>query len=60
MMSATHHRHDAVTYAFAFAGLVVAGLVWNGILSMILAPLWMLLTVWLVPAGLARVARYLR
>ena len=48
------HR-DLVLYPAVFVVVVSLGLVWNGALSLVLTPVWMLLGVWLIPAGIARV-----
>jgi hypothetical protein len=53
------HR-DAVLYPAVFVVVVSLGLVWNGALSLMLTPLWMLLGIWLIPAGIARVAARMR
>jgi len=48
------HR-DLVLYPTVFVVVASLGLVWNGALSLVLTPVWMLLGVWLIPAGIARV-----
>ena len=53
------HR-DFVLYPAVLVVVVTLGLVWNGALSLVLTPVWMLLGVWLIPAGVARVARAVR
>ena len=53
------HR-DLVLYPAVFVVVVSLGLVWNGALSLVLTPVWMLLGVWLIPAGIARVVRAAR
>ena len=53
------HR-DAVLYPAVFVVVVSLGLVWNGALSLVLTPVWMLLGVWLVPAGVRRIASAVR
>ena len=53
------HR-DLVLYPAVLVVVVTLGLVWNGALSLVLTPVWMLLGVWLIPAGVARVARSVR
>jgi hypothetical protein len=51
-------RHkDAVLYPAVFAVVVSLGLVWNGALSLVLTPLWMLVGVWLVPSAIERAIR---
>jgi hypothetical protein len=50
-------RRDLIVYSIAGAGLVALGFVWKGALSMILAPFWMLLVVWIVPQRLERFLR---
>ncbi len=49
----SRHR-DLVLYPTVFVVVVSLGLVWNGALSLVLTPVWMLLGVWLIPAGIAR------
>lgn len=53
------HR-DWVLYPLVLLAVAALGLVWNGALSLVLTPVWMLLGVWLVPAAIARVATALR
>ena len=53
------HR-DLVLYPVVLIVVAALGLVWNGALSLVLTPVWMLLGVWLIPAGVARVARAVR
>ena len=53
------HR-DLVLYPAVFVVVVSLGLVWNGVLSLVLTPVWMLVGVWLIPAGITRVARAAR
>jgi len=48
------HR-DLVLYPAVFLVVVSLGLVWNGALSLVLTPVWMLLGIWLIPAGIKRV-----
>ena len=48
------HR-DLVLYPTVFVVVASLGLAWNGALSLVLTPVWMLLGVWLIPAGIARV-----
>lgn len=44
-------RHkDKVLYPTVGSIVVVVGLVWNGALSLILTPIWMLIGVWLIPS----------
>jgi hypothetical protein len=44
-----------VLYPVVLIVVAALGLVWNGALSLVLTPVWMLLGVWLIPAGIARV-----
>jgi hypothetical protein len=53
------HR-DLLLYTVAFVGLVVLGQIWKGSLSMILSPFWMLLVIWILPSGIARIVGYRR
>jgi hypothetical protein len=53
------HR-DLVLYPAVFVVVVTLGLLWNPALSLVLTPVWMLLGVWLVPAGIARLVRAVR
>lgn len=52
----SRHRDLALYVA---TGVVVAalGLLWNGALSMILTPVWMLAGVWLIPARIEHLLR---
>lgn len=48
-------RHkDLVLYPATGIVVAVLGLLWNGTLSMILTPVWMLAGVWFVPTGIER------
>ena len=51
---------DYVLYPAVFVVVVSLGLVWNGALSLVLTPVWMLLGVWLIPAGIARIVKAAR
>ena len=53
------HR-DLVLYPAVFVVVVSLGLVWNGALSLVLTPVWMLLGIWLIPAGIGRLTRAVR
>jgi hypothetical protein len=53
------HR-DLVLYPVVLLVVAALGLVWNGALSLVLTPVWMLLGVWLIPAAIARVATAVR
>ena len=53
------HR-DLVLYPAVFVVVVTLGLVWNGALSLVLTPVWMLVGVWLIPAGIARLVSAVR
>jgi hypothetical protein len=50
------HR-DLVVYPAVGLFLVGLGLVWNGALSLILTPIWMLVGVWLIPSAIERRVR---
>jgi hypothetical protein len=52
---------DAVLYPATGVVVGVLGLLWNGTLSMILTPVWMLAGVWVIPSAIQRiVARWRR
>lgn len=53
-------RRDLILYPTVLLAVAALGLVWNGALSLVLTPVWMLLGVWLIPAGVARVATALK
>ena len=53
------HR-DLVLYPAVFVVVTSLGLVWNGALSLVLTPVWMLVGVWLIPAGVTRMATAVR
>ena len=50
------HR-DLVLYPAVLVVVATLGLVWNGALSLVLTPVWMLLGAWVIPAGVARLVR---
>ena len=51
-------RHkDLVLYPATGLVVAVLGLLWNGTLSMILTPVWMLVGVWLIPTGIEHLLR---
>ncbi len=51
---------DPVVYSIALLGLVGGGLLWKGVLSLILSPFWMLFVVWIAPTTIERWVGYRR
>lgn len=47
-------NRDAVLYPATGTVVGVLGLLWNGTLSMILTPIWMLAGVWYIPSAIER------
>lgn len=58
MESGWWDRHrDLVIYPVVGTFVVGLGLVWNGALSLILTPIWMLIGVWLIPSKIEQRVR---